>query len=316
MTTARLKNSAMVAAVALALILAGAAITAAQAKTVKVELTAEEVTVPSDNEGHTVLAWTYNGQVPGPVIRATEGDTIEFTLKNDAANKKSHSIDMHSARSDVLTKFASIKPGETKTFSYVPDHAGVFFYHCGSDPMIQHISRGMIGAVIIDPKDPDAMPKADREYVLIEHQMFDNPEDVDSMMANKWKHDAFNAVPFQYDPVHDEHATQTLEAKPGERVRIYLVNAGPNEFSGFHPIAGIWDRVYPSGNPKNVMVGMQNYTLAPGDAATFDLISPTEGANALVNHSMRAALSGAIAIVMFSNKADPSMGHGDKILVR
>jgi nitrite reductase (NO-forming) len=316
MATACLKKSAIVGGVASALVLAGAAITAAQAKTVKVELTAKEVTVPLDNKGATVAAWTYNGQVPGPVIRATEGDTIEFTLKNDAANKKSHSIDMHSARSDVLTDFASIKPGETKTFSYVPEHAGVFFYHCGSDPMIQHIARGMIGAVIIDPKDPNAMPKADREYVLIEHQIFENPEDVDSMMANKWKANAFNAVPFQYDPVHDEHATQTLEAKPGERVRIYMVNAGPNEFSGFHPIAGIWDRVYTSGNPKNVMVGMQNYTLAPGDAATFDLISPKEGAYALVNHSMRAALTGGIAIIMFSEKADPSMGRGDKILVR
>ena len=79
-------------------------------------------------------------------------------------------------------------------------------------------------------------------------------------------------------------------------MRIYLVNAGPNEFSGFHPIAGIWDKVYPSGNPKNVLTAMQNYTVAPGDAATFDIISPVEGANALVNHSMRAALSGAIAI--------------------
>ena len=129
MTTARFKKSAMVGGVASVLILAGAAITAAQAKTVKVELTAKEVTVPIDNEGHTMAAWTYNGQVPGPLIRATEGDTIEFTLKNDATNKKSHSIDMHSARADVLTEFASIKPGETKTFSYVPEHAGIFFYH-------------------------------------------------------------------------------------------------------------------------------------------------------------------------------------------
>ena len=93
--------------------------------------------------------------------------------------------------------------------------------------------------------------------------MFDNPEDVKGMMANNWQHDAFNAVPFQYDPVHDANATETLEAKPGERVRIYLVNAGPNEFSGFHPIAGIWDKAYPSGNPKNALTAMQNYTVAP-----------------------------------------------------
>jgi nitrite reductase (NO-forming) len=136
------------------------------------------------------------------------------------------------------------------------------------------------------------------------------------MMAGNWQHTAFNGIPFRYDPVHDTNATQTLEAKPGERVRIYLVNAGPNDFSGFHPIAGIWDKVYPSGNIKNVLSDVQNYTVAPGDAATFDIISPVEGANALVNHSMRSALSGAIAILMFSKQADPSMGHGDKILVR
>lgn len=292
------------------------AFSAAEAKTVKVELTAKEVMVPIDNEGHTALGWTFNGQIPGPVVRATEGDTIEFTLKNDPANKNSHSMDFHAARTDVLGAFAPIKPGEVKTYTFTADNPGVFFYHCGADPMIQHIGRGMIGAIIIDPKDPAAMPKADREYILIEHQMFDNPEDVKGMMDNKWQHDAFNAVPFEYDPVHDLHATKTLEAKPGERVRIYFVNAGPNEFSGFHPIAGIWDKVYPSGNPKNVLTAVQNYTVAPGDAATFDIISPVEGANALVNHSMREALSGAIAVLMFNNKADPSMGHGENILPR
>ena len=180
--------------------------------------------------------------------------------------------------------------------------------------MIQHIARGMIGAFIVDPKDPVAMPRADREYVLIEHQMFDNPEDVKGMMANNWQHDAFNAVPFQYDPVHDANATETLEAKPGERVRIYLVNAGPNEFSGFHPIAGIWDKAYPSGNPKNALTAMQNYTVAPvtrrHSTSSRRLKAPTR------NHLMKAALSGAIAVLMFSKKADPSMGHGDKILVR
>jgi nitrite reductase (NO-forming) len=301
---------------AMALLLAGTAMGTAQAATVQVSLTAKEADVPIDNQGHTARAWTYDGQVPGPVVRATEGDTIVFTLKNDPANKNSHSIDFHAARTDVLSAFAPIKPGETKSFTFTADNPGIFFYHCGSDPMIQHIARGMVGAIIIDPKDPKAMPKADREYVLIEEEMFDNGEDVKGMMAGNWQHTAFNGIPFRYDPVHDVNATQTLEAKPGERVRIYLVNAGPNDFTGFHPIAGIWDKVYPSGNPKNVLSDVQNYTVAPGDAATFDIISPVEGANALVNHSMRSALSGAIAILMFSKTADPSMGHGDKILVR
>jgi nitrite reductase (NO-forming) len=304
------------ACAAVTLLLAGTAFGVADAATVKVELTAKEVDLPIDNQGHTARRWTFDGQVPGPVVRATEGDTIEFTLHNDPANKNSHSIDFHAARTDVLTDFAPIKPGETKSFKFTADNPGVFFYHCGSDPMIQHIARGMVGAIIIDPKDPKAMPKADREYILVESEMFDNLEDVKGMMAGNWQHTGFNGIPFKYDPVHDANATQTLEAKPGERVRIYLINAGPSEFSGFHPIAGIWDKVYPSGNPKNVLSAMQNYTVAPGDAATFDIISPVEGANALVNHSMRAALSGSIAILMFSKTADPSMGHGDKILVR
>ena len=300
----------------MALLLAGTAIGSAQAATVHISMTAKEVDVAKDNEGHMEHAWTFDGVVPGPLVRATEGDTIVFTLKNDPANKNSHSMDFHASRLDVLTAFAPVKPGETKNFTFTADNPGIFFYHCGSDPMIQHIARGMFGAVIIDPKDPAAMPKADREYVLIESEKFDNNEDVKGMMEGKWQHTAFNGIPFRYDPVHDANATQTLEAKPGERVRIYLVNAGPNDFSGFHPIAGIWDKVYPSGNPKNVLTAVQNYTVAPGDAATFDIISPVEGANALVNHSMRSALSGAIAVLMFSDKADPSMGHGDKILVR
>ena len=318
MSRARHHEASMARSLAAAiLVLGGVSVSAAQAKTVKVELTAKETRVPTNNEGRTVVGWTYNGQIPGPLFRATEGDTIELTLKNDPSNKNSHSIDFHAARTDVLTTFAPIKPGETKSFTFTADNPGIFFYHCGSDPMIQHIARGMIGAIIVDPKDPTAMPKADREYVL------DRASDVRESGRRK-RHDGQQldsttpSTPCRSStiPVHDANATETLEAKPGERVRIYLVNAGPSEFSGFHPIAGIWDKVYPSGNPKNALTAMQNYTVAPGDAAAFDIISPVEGANALVNHLMKAALSGAIAVLMFSKKADPSMGHGDKILVR
>lgn len=307
---------AMLDGLMVAALLAGAGYQQAQAREVNVSMTAKEVDVAIDNDGHKARAWTFDGMVPGPLVRVQEGDTVVFTMTNEASNKNSHSIDFHAARTDLLTSFAPVKPGETKKFTFVAGSPGVFFYHCGSDPMIQHIARGMYGVILVDPKNAQAMPKADREYVLIQSEMFSNPEDVKSMMAGQWSHTAFNGIPFRYDPVHDTNATQTLEAKPGERVRIYFINAGPNEFSGFHPIAGLWDRVYPSGNPANMLREVQNYTVAPGDAATFDLISPVEGANALVNHSMRSALSGAIAVIMFSDKADPTMGKGDKILPR
>jgi nitrite reductase (NO-forming) len=287
----------------------------AMAKDVSLSLTAEEVDLPIDNKGTMQARWTYNGQSPAPLLRVTEGDRVTFTLHNDPKNKNSHSIDLHAAQANVLDEFATIKPGESKTFTFTAGHPGVFFYHCGADPMIQHIARGMVGAIIVDPKDPKLLPKADREYVLIQSEIYANPDDTASMMKNDWKSVVFNGVAFKYDPVHDPAATKTLVAKPGERVRIYFVNAGPNEYASFHPIAGIWDAVYPSGNPHNKMVGMQSFVVGPGDAATFDIVPPKEGANAIVNHSMRDALSGAIAILMTSNDADPKMGKGDLILV-
>lgn len=301
---------------ATALCLAVLATAAAEAKTVKITLNALETEVPIDNKNTMYRAWTYEGQVPGPVVRVTEGDVVEFTLNNDKANKNSHSIDFHAARVDVLNEFESVQPGQSKSFTWTPTYPGTFYYHCGSDPMIQHIARGMYGVIIVDPKDANALPKADREYVLIQAELYPNPDNQDDMMANKWTNVMFNGGIFKYDPVHDPNATRMLQAKPGERVRIHFVNAGANEFSSFHPIAGIWDRVYPSGNPKNVLVGLQTYVVGPGDAAAFDIISPIEGANAIVTHSLRQALTGAIAVLQFTKDADPKMGRGDNILVR
>ena len=298
-----------------ALALALVAVSSLHAKTVDVTLTAKEVNLPIDNKGTMAAAWTFDGQIPGPLVRVTEGDTVNVTLINDKANHNSHSIDMHASQEDVLTDFAPVSPGSTGHYTFVAKHPGVFFYHCGADPMIQHVARGMYGAILVEPKD-STMPKADREYVLVQSEQYPNPENVPEMMANKWSHVVFNGIPFRYDPVHDEAASKMLQAKPGELVRIYFVNAGPNEFSSFHPIAGIWESVYPSGNPKNVLHGMQSYVVGPGDAATFDIRSPKEGANAIVSHSLRQALTGAIAVLQFTNDADPAMGHGDNIIVR
>src|SRR3546814_17022437 len=95
----------------------------------------------------------------------------------------------------------------------------------------------------------------------------------------KWycKHVVFNGVAFKYDPVHDPASTKMLVAKPGERVRVYFVNAGPNEYSTLHPIAGSWDAVYPSGNPKNKTVGTPSMVVGPGDGATLDCTSVGAG---------------------------------------
>lgn len=296
-------------------VLAGLMVQPVAAKDINLRLTAKEVSLPIDNKGTMQMSWTYEGQVPGPVLRVTEGDKVTITLTNDAANKNSHSIDLHAARVDVVKDFESIKPGETKTFSFTVNYPGAFYYHCGSDPMYQHIARGMFGVILVEPKDAKALPKADCEYVLVQSEIYANPDDQHSIMRGDWKHVAFNGMAFKYDPVHDPAATRMLVAKPGERVRVYFINAGPNEYSTLHPIAGIWDAVYPSGNPANKETGLQSFVVGPGDGATFDIISPVAGANVIVDHRMSHAHSGAMAVLMYSDDADPKMGRGDLILV-
>lgn len=291
------------------------------AETVKVDMTVKETDLVVDNAGTVQPMWTYGGKIPGPLVRVKQGDTVDFTLTNDKANKQSHAMDFHAARVDVLDEFESIKPGNTKKYSFKAEYPGVFFYHCGSDSMAEHISRGMYGVIIVDPAEGYSkdFPRPDREYVLVQGDLFEPGTAADDIkMGTGWKGVLINGKSFHYDPVHDSNASQTLESKPGERVRIYFVNAMINEAAAFHPIAGIWEQVWDNGNPKNISWGLQTVDVAPAHGMIFDIVSPSDRAtnNALVDHRMKHALNGAISVLMNHKDADPAKGHGDQLLLR
>lgn len=304
-----------------ALALAALLATPASGGTVNVAMTVKEVDLPVDNNGTTQTMWTYDGTIPGPVVRVTQGDVVNFTLTNDPANKNSHSMDFHAAIVDVLDEFAEIKPGGTKAFKFEAKYPGAFIYHCGASSMAEHISRGMYGVIIVDPKGgfSAAYPKPDREYVLVQGDLFrDGTAAEDRLDGKNWIGALINGKVFHYDPVHDPNAGKTLQASPGERVRIFYVNASINDPVALHPIAGIWDRVYDHGNPRNVMEGVQTYLIPPASAATFDLVTPADRAsnNAIVDHAMSRALRGAISVLMTSKDADPKLGRGEQIILR
>lgn len=296
----------LTATLAVSLTFAAAAFTAmpVAAKTHEVQMTAVEKEVTIDGGGGLYNAWTFNGQFPGPVVRVMEGDTVKFTLTNPKENTFPHAMDFHAAEIDFLKNYRAINPGETISYTFVAKKPGVFFYHCGAPPMIQHVARGMFGAIIVDPKNAKAWPKADREYVLVQSELYKNPDDVQAMFDRKFDHIIFNGGVFKYHPFVT--GGKALEAKPGERVRIYFVNAGPSEFSAFHPIGEIWDQVYESGNPANKLTGVQTYVVGPGSAATFDVIVESAGAYPLVTHSLTGALRGAIAVLVASPDAKPA----------
>lgn len=291
------------------------------AATVNVEMTVKEVDIAIDNAGNTRRMWTYDGAIPGPLVRVKQGDLVKFTLHNDKDNANSHSMDFHAAQVDVLDEFAEIKPGDTKQFEFNANYPGVFMYHCGASAMSEHISKGMYGVIIVDPAEGYSanFPKPDREYVLVQGDLFEDgtsPEDI--TMGSHWEASLINGKVFHYDPVHDPNASLALEAKPGERIRFYYVNANINEASALHPIAGIWDQVWDNGNPKNVSYGMQTVEIGPAHGMILDMVPPADRAtnNAIVDHRMKHALNGAITVLMTSEDADPAKGHGDQLILR
>lgn len=290
------------------------------AKTVKVTMTVLETKLPVDNEGKVMReAWTFDGTVPGKVVRVREGDTVDFTLVNPINSSMPHSMDFHIAEVDVLKEFASIAPGESKHFTFTARLPGVYMYHCGAMPMPQHIANGMYGVIIVDPKNTKNYPKADREYVLVQQQYFPDTGDTAALLENRgWVGSLINGKMFRYDPVHDSNAKQVLEAKPGERVRIFFVNANINNPVALHPIAGLWDRVYVGGNPRNTLFGLATYNVAASEGGTFDIVSPADRSTnvAIVDHAMGAAMRGAITVLMNKPDADPLKGRGDQIILR
>ncbi|PKO84863.1 MAG: nitrite reductase [Betaproteobacteria bacterium HGW-Betaproteobacteria-11] len=296
------------------------------AKTVKITMTAMETDVQTNGKlvggADTMAAWTFDGSIPGKPVRVDEGDTVDFTLVNPAENKNSHAMDFHAAQVNVLDEFAEVKPGQSKHFTFEAKVPGVFMYHCGASPMVQHIARGMYGVIIVEPKDKKNYPKADREYVLVQQQYFPDVENYGAMLNDPaaWKGSLINGKVLHYDPVHDPKGDHdVLEAKPGERVRIYFVNANINLPVALHPIASIWDRVYINGNPKNTLYGIQTYNVAVAEAATFDLVTPKDkevAGIAIVDHSMNAALRGAITILVSKKDADPKKGKGEMIILK
>lgn len=316
-----MRYSGTLALAGLFAVIASASCSEVRADTVPVKLTVVEKELVVDNKGTTQTMWTYGGTVPGPVVRVTQGDVVDFTLINDPKNQNSHSMDFHAAVVDVLDEFSEIKPGESKHFTFTADHPGVFIYHCGASSMAEHISRGMYGVIIVDPKDGYSKdyPKPDREYVLVHGDLFEAGTSAeDRAMNNHWTGVLVNGKVFHYDPVHDPNAGLTLEAAPGERVRIYFVNAMINEAAALHPIAGIWDRVWDNGNPKNIRYSMQTVEVPPAHGLTVDIVPPAGRAtnNAIVDHRMKHALNGAITVLMTSEATDPAKGRDGNLIVR
>ncbi len=238
-------------------------------------------------------AWTFNGTVPGPILHVREGQMVNVTFINHG--NMGHSIDFHAAQVDPAVAYRSVGPGETVQFSFVVQVPGAFIYHCGTPPVLLHIGNGMYGAIIVDPIEP--LPPADVSYVLVQGEWYSHQVsgtlmagDYDKMMAVRPDEVVFNGIAFQYK----DHP---LTARVGQRVRFYVVDAGPNLSSAFHIIGGMFAAVYLDGDAKHALSGVSTYPIAPGQGVVLDAIMPHPGKYPIVDHSMRNMTIGAQGVL-------------------
>ena len=253
----------------------------------RITLRAEEI-VAEVAPGIRQERWTFGGTAPGPVLRGTIGDTFEITLINDGTI--GHSIDFHAGSLAPNEPMRTIQPGETLTYTFTATRSGVWMYHCSTMPMSMHIANGMYGAVIIDP--PDLAP-VDREYLLIQGELYLGPQE---QPADAAKLAAVQPDLVTFNGYADQYVHRPLEASVDERVRVWVLDAGPNVASSFHIVGGQFDTVYlegayalEAGGPG----GAQALALQPAQGGFVELAFPEAGDYPFVTHRMSDAEKGA-----------------------
>ena len=250
-------------------------------------------------KGVTYKSWTFGGTVPGPVIRVREGDLVKIKLVNEASMP--HSIDFHAARIPMNKAFRTILPKDSLSFEFTPRDPDAYLVHCGTPPVLLHLMRGMYLPIIVDPKG--GWPgKVDKEFVIVQSEFYVQGGDSALPGQADWKqalereasYVVFNGRAFQYQ----EHP---LQVDIGDRVRVFVVSAGPTFTSDFHIVGTVFDKVYPDGNPTHALSGVQTYGVPAGGGAVFETRfekdASGEGVYAFVTHAFADAAKGAVGLI-------------------
>ncbi len=251
-------------------------------------------------DGVSYTYWTFGDDAPGKFIRVREGDLIETRLHNHPDNSLAHNIDFHAATGPGGGGEASfVAPGHSATFTWRALRPGLYLYHCVAAPAGLHIANGMYGLILVEPKA--GLPKVDREYFIVQGEFYTDGKygepgqqrfSMEKAIKEQPEYVVFNG---RVGSLMNEGA---LKAKVGERVRIYLGNAGPSLVSSFHIVGEIFDSVYGEGGVVANQHNVQTTVVPVGGSAMVEFSLEVPGDYALVDHSMfRAFNKGAMGML-------------------
>ncbi|MCU0270556.1 MAG: multicopper oxidase domain-containing protein [Acidimicrobiales bacterium] len=255
--------------------------------------------------GVTQELWTFDDKVPGPVLRGKVGDLFTITLVNEG--KMGHSIDLHASKVAWNDEMRTIEPGESLVYQFQAKYAGTYMYHCGTSPALHHIGNGMFGAIIVDP--PELAP-VDHEYVLVQSELYLGPEGQPGDLT-KMQDEDFDAVVFNgYVNQYKDHP---IRVEPGERVRVWVLDAGPSENSAFHIVGTVFDTVYKEGTyllqPDDRQGGAQVLDLQPAQGGFVEFSFDEAGLYPIVTHKFANVGKGALGLFQAGDVEVTGGGH-------
>lgn len=266
-------------------------------------ITEQDMTVAP---GFVQKVWTFGGTVPGPVVRVRVGDKVRIHLKNPATSQMSHSIDFHASQVAPNDEMRSIAPGEELLYEWTAEYAGVWMYHCGTAPTLHHIANGMYGMVIVEPKD--GLPKVDNEFALVQSEWYLGRQ---GEITNLEKASAGAPAPdfVVFNGVANQYSDAPLKVDTGKRVRIFLLDAGPNIDSSFHIVGTIFDTVTKEGihlvKGNEGSWGSQAVDLSPAQGAIVEFTTKEDGLYPFVTHAFNFVGRGALGVVQ-AGDGDPT----------
>ncbi|HEZ0531969.1 TPA: copper-containing nitrite reductase [Neisseria meningitidis] len=275
---------------------------------VRVKMETVEKTMKMD-DGVEYHYWTFDGDVPGRMIRVREGDTVEVEFSNNPSSTVPHNVDFHAATGQGGGAAATFTaPGRTSTFSFKALQPGLYIYHCAVAPVGMHIANGMYGLILVEPKE--GLPKVDKEFYIVQGDFYTKgkkgaqglqPFDMDKAIAEQPEYVVFNG---HVGAIAGDNA---LKAKAGETVRMYVGNGGPNLVSSFHVIGEIFDKVYVEGG-KLINENVQSTIVPAGGSAIVEFKVDIPGSYTLVDHSIfRAFNKGALGQLKVEGAENPEI---------
>jgi FtsP/CotA-like multicopper oxidase with cupredoxin domain len=202
-------------------------------------------------------AWTFNGQVPGPTIRATEGDRVRVSFRNLGSHPHSmHFHGWHPPEMDGALAGQEVQPGETFVYEFDADPFGLHLYHCHTVPLKRHIHKGLYGTFIVDPRaSTGSRPPAD-EFVMV-------------MNAFDTTFDAENEV-YAVNTVANAYVHEPIRVTVGKLVRIYLVNVTEFDPVNSLHLHGMFFDVYRTGTSLTPSDKTDTILLCQGERAILE----------------------------------------------